>query len=62
MCIYLMPEEALIPGTGVRDRCVQPPCGCWDLSAGSLEEQPMLLPLAMDPRVCSENDEGDCFV
>ena len=30
------------PGTVITDGC-QPPCGCWDLNSGPLEDQPVLL-------------------
>ena len=31
-----------ISGTGLKDRC-EPPCGCWVLDLGLLQEQPVLL-------------------
>ena len=34
-----MPEEGIRP---VIDGC-EPPCGCWELNSGPLEEQPVLL-------------------
>jgi hypothetical protein len=39
MCVG---EAVGSPGTGVTDRC-ELPCGCWELSPGPLEEQPVLL-------------------
>ena len=35
-------ESAGSLGTGVTDGC-EPPCACWELTLGSLEEQPVLL-------------------
>lgn len=41
-CLW-RPEEGLgFSGTAVTDGC-KPPCGCWELNSGSLEEQLMLL-------------------
>ena len=39
MCVG---EAVGSPGTGVTDRC-ELPCGCWELSPGPLEEQPVFL-------------------
>ena len=37
------PEKGIgFPGTGVTDGR-EPPCGCWGLNLGPLEEQPVLL-------------------
>jgi len=39
----LIPEEVMVsPGTGVTDR-YEPPCGCWKLSLGPLEDKPVFL-------------------
>ena len=35
--IPCMPEE------GIRSDGCEPPCGCWELNSGPLEEQPVLL-------------------
>jgi hypothetical protein len=35
-------EGVTSPGTGVTDVC-KPPCGCWELNLGPLEEQPVCL-------------------
>ena len=41
--VYHMYAGALrSPGTGVTDGC-EPPCGCWELNPGPIEEKPVLL-------------------
>jgi hypothetical protein len=35
-------EGVTFPGTGVAD-INEPPCGCWEMNSGLLEEQPVLL-------------------
>ena len=35
-------EGVRFPGAGVTDSC-EPPCGCWELNLGPLEEQPVLI-------------------
>jgi hypothetical protein len=35
------PEEGI--GSHYRWLCCEPPCGCWELNSGHLEDQPVLL-------------------
>ena len=43
VCLVSMPAESVTsPGTGVTDGC-EPPCMCWELNLGPLEEQSVLL-------------------
>ena len=37
----------------ITDGC-EPPCGCWELNSGPLEEQSVLLPT--EPRLQSQNN------
>ena len=46
-CVYMIPprrpeKDIKYPGTGVTDNC-EPPCGCWELNLGPLQEQQVLL-------------------
>lgn len=46
LCAWCMwrPEEGIgAPGTGVTGAACKPPCGCWELSPGFLQEQQVLL-------------------
>ena len=50
-CLHVcLCEDVGYSRTGVTDSC-EPPCGCWNLNPGPLEEQPMLLlELSLQPR------------
>ena len=49
------PEEGIgSPGTEVTDNC-KPPCGCWELNSGLLEDQPVLS--TAEPSLQSETPE-----
>jgi hypothetical protein len=40
-CILFMnPLSAYMPEESITDGC-EPPCGCWELNSGPLEEQPL---------------------
>jgi hypothetical protein len=48
---WRMPEEdTRFLGTGITDGS-EPPCRCWELNLGPLEEQPLLL--TIEPSLCS---------
>jgi hypothetical protein len=62
-CLHLGLYEGIrSPGTRVIDNC-ELPCGCWKLTLGPLEEQPVLL--TIEPSVQPHKTKflmGDCRI
>ena len=52
--LYLSSDAPVEASDPIRDGC-EPPCGCWELNSGSLEEQSVLLtaePSLQSPNSC----------
>jgi hypothetical protein len=41
-CLQWPEQGVRSPGAGITDHC-EPPCRCWELNPGPLQEQPVLL-------------------
>jgi hypothetical protein len=54
------PEEGIRSNYSITDGC-EPPCGCWELNSGLLEEQSVLLtigPLLQPEKPCLERQNS----